>query len=241
MKTSFASLLAVVILASSATANTVFSSFKVNGVEQGHGVAVRVPASNAPVTDLTSNSLICNTGFETPVSQTVVTVPAGSQFTAEFHHTSAGYVGPDPSDPLDPTDKGPILAYMAAIPSATQTNVTGLKWFKIWQDGLTASPRQWGSDRLFINQGNATFTIPSCIPAGQYLVRAEAISLINAETYPGAQFFMSCAQIEVTGGGHTQPATVSFPGAYTSSSPGIITDIYSDATYTPPGPAVFTC
>ena len=62
------------------------------------------------MTDITSNSIICNTGFETPVSQTVVKVPAGAQFTAEFHHTSAGYVGPDPSDPLDPTDKGMLHA-----------------------------------------------------------------------------------------------------------------------------------
>ncbi|KAI0345990.1 glycoside hydrolase family 61 protein G [Trametopsis cervina] len=241
MKTSFASLAAIAILAGSTSARTVFSSFKVNGVDQGLGVGVRVPASNAPVTDMLDDSIICNTGFETPISQAVVKVPAGSQFTAEFHHTSAGYVGPDPSDPLDPTDKGPILAYLAAIPSATQTDVTGLKWFKIWQDGLTSSPRQWGSDRLFINKGNATFTIPSCIPAGQYLLRAEAISLANAQEYPGAQFFMSCAQIEVTGGGSAKPATVSFPGAYTIADPGVITNIYTDTTYTPPGPAVFTC
>ena len=29
---------------------------------------------------------------------------------------------------------------------------------------------------------------------------------------------MSCAQIEVTGGGNTKPATVNFPGAYTGKS-----------------------
>ena len=33
-------------------------------------------------------------------------VPAGAQFTAEFHHTSAGYTGPDPADPIDPEEKG---------------------------------------------------------------------------------------------------------------------------------------
>lgn len=58
------------------------------------------------MTDVTSNNIICNSGFMQPVSQTVVQVPAGSTFTAEFHHTSAGYVGADPGDPLDPTDKG---------------------------------------------------------------------------------------------------------------------------------------
>lgn len=68
--------------------------------------------------------------------------------------------------------------------------------------------RQWGSDRLFINGGNATFTIPSCIQDGQYLLRVEDIgmhpirycrdavsdkktlALQSATAYPGAQFFV---------------------------------------------------
>ena len=61
-----------------------------------------------PVTDVTSNDIICNTGFVQPVSTVVANVPAGGNVTAQFHHTSAGYVGPDPSDPLDPTNKGEI-------------------------------------------------------------------------------------------------------------------------------------
>ena len=102
----------------------------------GHGVAVRVPSSNAvsptghpsyplcttpkfpsserslnalhaqPVTDLTSTDLICNKNFVQPVSDVVASVPAGGVVQAEFHHTAAGYTGPDPSDPLDPTNKG---------------------------------------------------------------------------------------------------------------------------------------
>ncbi|TCD61619.1 hypothetical protein EIP91_008163 [Steccherinum ochraceum] len=243
----FASLAALASLAGFVSARTVFSEFAVNGVDQGHAVAVRVPSSNAPVTDVTSDNLICNTGFIQPVSKTVATVPAGSTITAMFHHTSAGYTGPDPADPLDPTDKGPVLAYLAKIPDATQTAVTGLSWFKvsslavfseyclltsirtkqIWQDGLETSTGQWGSDHLFINKGNATFTIPS--------------SLANAESYPGAEFYMSCAQINITGGNKVQPVGVQFPGAYKSTDPGIVTNIYGETSYTPPGPAVFQC
>ena len=59
-----------------------------------------------PISDLTSNDIICNTNFIQPVSDVVASVPAGGVVAAEFHHTSAGYVGPDPSDPLDPTNKG---------------------------------------------------------------------------------------------------------------------------------------
>jgi hypothetical protein len=36
----------------------------------------------------------------------VINVPAGAQVTAQFHRTAAGYLGPDPADPIDPTNKG---------------------------------------------------------------------------------------------------------------------------------------
>ncbi|PIL22355.1 hypothetical protein GSI_15043 [Ganoderma sinense ZZ0214-1] len=241
MQPSFLKLVSLLLAASSVSARTVFSAITVNGVEEGHGVAVRVPTSNAPITDLTSSDIICNTDFIQPVSDVVASVPAGGVIAAEFHHTSAGYVGPDPADPLDPTDKGPVLAYLAAVPDATQTDVSGLEWFKIFEEGLNPSTHQWGSDLLFINAGYVNITIPSCLKAGQYLLRVEDISLADATSYPGAQFYMSCAQIEVTGGGDAAPETVSFPGAYTSTSPGITANIYSDTTYSPPGPAVFTC
>lgn len=53
--------------------------------------------------------------------------------------------------------------------------MTGLAWFKIYEDGLTVSNQQWGVDRMIANKGKVTFTIPSCIPAGQYLLRHELI------------------------------------------------------------------
>ena len=63
-----------------------------------------------PIKDITSNDIICNTNFIQPVSTVVASVPAGGVVAAEFHHTPAGYVGPDPSDPLDPTEKGKYYA-----------------------------------------------------------------------------------------------------------------------------------
>ncbi|RPD62198.1 hypothetical protein L226DRAFT_339386 [Lentinus tigrinus ALCF2SS1-7] len=241
MKASFSALASLVLAAGSVSARTVFSAVQVDGVELGHGVAVRVPTSNAPITDITSNDLICNTNFIQPVSDVVASVPAGGVVAAEFHHTSAGYVGPDPADPLDPTNKGPVLAYLAEVPDATQDEVTGLKWFKIFEQGLNPDTHQWASDLLFLNDGYVNITIPSCLKASQYLLRVESISLSSASQYPGAQFFMSCAQLEVTGGGGASPETVSFPGAYTSTDPGVVTNIYGESTYTPPGPAVFEC
>lgn len=40
------------------------------------------------------------------------------------------------------------------------------------------------------------------------------LALHGAGSYPGAQFYMECAQINITGGGSANPTTVSFPGAY---------------------------
>ncbi|KAJ7147079.1 glycoside hydrolase family 61 protein G [Mycena crocata] len=240
-----ASLLSLFLVVGSVSARTVFSAVSVNGVDQGHAVGVRVPVSNSAITDLGSGDMICNSNFVQPVSQTIIQVPAGSEVTAEFHRTSAGYIGPDPADPIDPTNKGRFntFSYRAALPSATQSNVTGLNWFKIWENGYNPTTHQWGSDILFINKGNATFAIPPCLAGGDYLLRVEYIGLEFATSYPGAQFFMSCAQISITGTtkGIVAPATVSIPGMYRSTDPGIVTSVFGVASYTVPGPAVFTC
>lgn len=108
------------------------------------------------------------------------------------------------------------------------------------------SDQSWGVDRLIKNKGKVSFTIPSCIASGQYLLRHEiigsdlcftkscqssgsdsdsvdacAIALHAASSYPGAQFYMECAQINVTGGsGAKSPSTVSFPGAYKGTDSG---------------------
>lgn len=73
-----------------------------------------------------------------------------------------------------------------------------------------------------------TYTIPSCLAAGYYLVRHETIALHSAYQYPGAQVYPGCHQLQVTGGGSTRPSSglVSFPGAYRGTDPGITYDAY---------------
>jgi len=241
---SFYSLTAVLLTLQSASAHSIFQELWVNGVSQGHLTGIRAPDYDGPISDVNSNDIICNGGinpFHQPVSTKVISVAAGTQVTAEWHHTLNGADPGDSADPIDPSHHGPVLAYLAQVPSATQSSVTGLKWFKIYHDGLDSSGK-WGVDRLVSNKGKVSFTIPSCIPAGQYLLRVELIALHGASSYPGAQFYMECAQLQITGGGSTSPATVSFPGAYKGSDPGITINIYQTLkSYTIPGPAVFSC
>ena len=71
-------------------------------------------------------------------------------------------------------------------------------------------------------------TIPPSTPAGDYLLRIEHIALHSASALNGAQFYISCAQIKVTGGGSGSPGPlVAFPGAYKATDPGIKVNIYS--------------
>ncbi|KAJ7186205.1 glycosyl hydrolase family 61-domain-containing protein [Mycena haematopus] len=234
------------LFATSVYGHTIFQEMYVNGVDQGHLTGIRVVDYDGPITDVTSNDLICNGGinpYHVPLPNTTITVPAGAQVTAEWHRTLDGADPSDPSDPVDPSHHGPVLSYLARIPDAQQSDVTGLQWFKIYEDGLIAANQSWGVDRMIANKGKVTFTIPPCIAAGQYLLRHEMIALHGAVSYPGAQFYMECAQIEITGGGSTSPATVSFPGAYKGTDPGITVNIYYPllTNYTIPGPPVFSC
>jgi hypothetical protein len=81
---------------------------------------------------------------------------------------------------------------------------------------------------LFIFSGFAcTDTDTANKAAGQYLLRAEQIALHGASAPGGAQFYISCAQIEVTGSGSGTPdPTVKLPGAYATDDPGLVINIY---------------
>ncbi|KAH8813896.1 glycoside hydrolase [Flagelloscypha sp. PMI_526] len=229
----------------STSAHSIFQQVFVNGVDQGRLQGVRYPSYDGPIQDVTSNDIICNGGINplvTPLSTKIISVPAGGTVTTQWHWTLTS-TSADSTDPIDPSHHGPVLTYLAKVDSALTTTVTGLKWFKIYHDGLEPTSQVWGVDKMIAAKGQVTFTIPKCIASGQYLMRHELIALHAASGYPGAQFYMECAQIEVTGGGSTSPATVSFPGAYKSTDPGITVNIYYPVltNYTIPGPAVFTC
>jgi hypothetical protein len=138
---------------------------------------------------------------------------------------------------------GPILTYMARAPSdITKWNPgTSAVWFKVAQSGLSGG--KWAAvDGLKATNGIYSFTIPKSLKAGQYIIRNEIIALHSAYAYPGAQFYPSCIQVQVTGSGTALPTSlVSFPGAYTPSSPGIVFDAYKNLTTYPfPGPSVWS-
>ncbi|KAI0765645.1 glycoside hydrolase family 61 protein [Trametes elegans] len=235
------------LLVGSASAHTIFQQVYVDGQDQGWLTGVRVVENNGPIFNASANDIICNGvqyAFHQPPPKDVIDVPAGAELTAEWHLTlNKTANAADPTDPCDHSHKGPMITYLAKIPDATQADVTGLQWFKIDEDGLKVDDQSWGLDRMVANKGNVTFKIPECIEDGQYLLRHELIALHTAQKPGGAQFFLECAQLNIKGGSASKtPETVSFPGAYKEDDPGLVVDIYQPLdSYTPPGPAVFTC
>ncbi|RYP78565.1 hypothetical protein DL771_000518 [Monosporascus sp. 5C6A] len=91
--------------------------------------------------------------------------------------------------------------------------------------------------------------MPSCVAPGDYLMRVELLALHSAYSPGGAQFYMRCAQIRVTGS-ETNKGTsfVSFPGAYSANDPGITISIHNNngnpnnggKPYAIPGPRPLT-
>jgi cellulase len=140
------------------------------------------------------------------------------------------------------------IAFRAKVDNAASASTSGNKWFKVYEDGLDGSGN-WGVDRMIANAGWVDFTMPTCIAPGQYLLRAEIIALHSASNSMGVQFYMGCAQINVSSSGSKVGTTVSFPGAYQQNDAGILLSIYDSkgnpkgngTPYKIPGPAVMTC
>jgi len=227
-------LVAISALVAAVQAHYTFPDLIANGATTADWEYVRKTTnyqSNGPVTDVTSDQIRCyqlapgNEGAKT------MSVAAGS--TVGFKSSSTV------------SHPGVLQFYMAKVPSgqtAASWDGSGAVWFKIFSQGPNISP----SGLTWPSQGAASVstTVPSCIPAGDYLLRVEHIALHSASAAGGAQSYISCAQLTVTGGGSKTPSQlVAFPGAYKATDPGIMINIYYPVptSYTAPGPAVFTC
>ncbi|KAH7085341.1 glycoside hydrolase [Paraphoma chrysanthemicola] len=230
-------------------AHTIAQRVRVNGQDNGLSQGIRVATSNNPIYNVNDGNIACNSGFQSPVSSKIIEVKAGDKVGVNWGHVIGGaQFANDADHPIAKSHKGPTIFYLAKVDNAASASTSGQKWFKVFEDGLDGSG-SWGVDRMINNGGWVDFTMPSCVAPGNYLLRAEIIALHSASKSLGAQFYMGCAQINVSGSGTKAGNTVSFPGAYGQSDPGILLSIY-DSTGQPkgngqpykiPGPAVLKC
>ncbi|TFK21798.1 glycoside hydrolase [Coprinopsis marcescibilis] len=200
---------------------------------------VRKVPGISPIEDLTLIDVQCNgntaANYFTEPAPLVGQVSAGETVKLEW----LNYAGDN--------HKGPLLTYLARAPSnadITRWNPgTDAVWFKVKHDGKDEEGK-WAAPEMFSTHNSTyEFRIPANLIPGQYLIRHEWIALHFAESYPGVQLYPACVQIEVTGNGTAFPSSfVSFPGAYTQETPGMIFDVWNDGgvPYPLPGPDVWT-
>ncbi|KAF4625617.1 hypothetical protein G7Y89_g12547 [Cudoniella acicularis] len=222
-------------LVGAASSHTIFTQLTVGSTITGIGQGIRDPSYDGPITDVTSNNIACNGGPNpTTATSKIIDVPAGTTVKARWRHTQQS----GSNDVIDPGHKGPVMAYLKKVTNAATDPGYGSGWFKISEAGFTnPTAGTWAVNDLIAALGEQSIPIPECIAPGQYLLRAELIALHGARASGGAQFYMECAQINITGGtGAKTPATVSLPGAYKATDPGVLIDIYQNLKgYTIPG------
>lgn len=187
---------------------------------------VRNIPDDGPVTDITNAAMACNVGGEKAAALTA-DVTAGSDVKITWNRW--------PDD-----HKGPITLYMASCGGSCSSfdPSKGNVWFKIEQATL-GSDGIWPTDKLIANGLTWNANIPSGLKAGEYLLRMEILALHST----GApQFYPSCAQLNVKGGGSdvaSGSSLVALPGAYANAGNAIYGDIWEQPTSWPvAGPAV---
>ncbi|CAG7848105.1 SubName: Full=Related to cellulose binding protein CEL1 {ECO:0000313/EMBL:CCA73144.1} [Serendipita indica DSM 11827] len=203
-----------------------FKSLIIDGQETEDWKYVRESDNDYyPIEDVASMSMRCNSGGANGNHTETATVKAGD--TVGFGLSQAIF------------HKGPLNVYMSKVDNAkTADGSSG--WFKMYE----IPPILDGGKSVIwpaVNLTKVTFPLPKTIESGDYLLRIEQIGLHLAIDKYAAQFFISCAQLRVTGGGSARPSTVMFPGVYKDTDPGLWINIYEPVptNYTMPGPALF--
>ncbi|EHL01403.1 putative endo-beta-1,4-glucanase D [Glarea lozoyensis 74030] len=226
----FKSVLAI-SLASAVSAHQNFHQFWVNDVSPGYEAAIRMPPSNSPVTDVTSNDITCNVNGNTvPSGKGTAKANAGDTIKVQWDSSS---------------HPGPIQHFLFG-PVDNAASATGIgSWIKI--DEFDQTDGVWANEIMMANNMTYEFKLPTGLATGEYLLRSEMLALHGAQTIGGGQFYMGCAQLAITGtsASETCGPSIELPGAYNAEDPSIyIPNIYNGfdiTTYTAPGGAVASC
>ncbi|KAH8199307.1 hypothetical protein TruAng_006543 [Truncatella angustata] len=218
-------------LVAAVSAHQNFHQFWVNDVTPGYQAGIRMPPSNSPVTDVTSDDISCNVnGNDVPSAVDTIAANEGDKITVNWDISS---------------HPGPITHFLfGPVDDAAQATGIGAGWFKI--DERDYVDGAWANEYLSDNGGNYTFSLPTGLQSGEYLLRSEMLALHGAQTVGGAQFYIGCAQLKVTGtGSGSCTPSISLPGAYNAEDDNIyIPNVYNGfdpTTYTAPGGDVAAC
>ncbi|KZT38733.1 hypothetical protein SISSUDRAFT_1061768 [Sistotremastrum suecicum HHB10207 ss-3] len=199
---------ALVYAAVVSAAGSALTAISVNGGPWDTTSTRPSPAGGPPVLNVLAPEIICGYNGTIPVKGVTTVVGGKSNVTVLW--------SPD-------SHIGPNLIYVAPVPSPYITPVTGLKWTKISQQGISipgGGGTGWSSP---LPGGQYHFIIPPTLPPGPYLLRAESLVLPNGGNFKTAESFVGCIQINVTltPPGPPPSIAVPFPGAYSPGDPGL--------------------
>lgn len=211
-----------------------FEALIVNGnVTSAYEYVRQTNNSNSPITDITSTNMRCNSG-----GLLAATMAQTSTYTVAPGDNVGFTINAALSHP------GPLSVWMSKAPDGTtaQDYDGSGDWFKIYElttYDITDAGLQWAT-YIPGTSGiqNFTVNIPTDLPAGEYLLRGEHVAVHAASEFEGAQYYMGCAQLSVTGSGSGSPSPVtSIPGEYTGYEAGLLFNIYYPipTNYTAPG------
>jgi cellulase len=204
----------------------------VNDVSPGYQVGLRMPPSNSPVVDITSDDMACNVGGS-KVPSGVKTIDAAEGDSIKVQWDNSGHPGPITHFLYGPVD------------DASQATGIGAGWFKIDEQNQVGG--KWASEVMQAHNMTHEFKLPTGLASGEYLLRSEMLALHSSQTKEGAQFYIGCSQLKIKGTGSKGACgpTISIPGAYKADDANVYIPNYYNgfdaSTYKAPGGPVATC
>jgi len=247
--TFFSPLPVLLMLAPSVVAHGFVRSVTINGVNFPGPVPNNDAGLKSPVRAINNvepvkgaNNPDINCGHDAQASALAPEAPPGSVVTFDWTSGEGGTTN-------WPHNTGPILNYMTPCgeQGCASFDPANAKWFKISEQGRTSSG-DWVQQDLFDGK-TVDVTLPTTLPAGQYLIRHEIIGMHLGTDPGGAEFYPACIAITLSAPNSSitpqlpdESIMVAFPGGYNDNDPGILDpNIYdTDVPYIFPGPAVFT-
>ncbi|KAK2627419.1 hypothetical protein QTJ16_003385 [Diplocarpon rosae] len=221
---------ATVLLASanSVLGHAVWQQLWVDGVDQA-GTCVRLPGSNSPVTDPTSQDLACNAGGSTGVAG-MCAVTAGQKVTVEMHqHQSRDCA----QEAIGGSHHGPVIVYMAAVTDATTADPNAAKWFKVAEEGYDVATKVW-ADIHVEGTGSASpagVSFPGAYSATDPGILINIYATIDEYVIPGPELYGAAA---VAPAAPAAPATPTASTAAAASSSTVVRAAASSKAPTAP-------
>ncbi|KAI8807017.1 glycosyl hydrolase family 61-domain-containing protein [Cladochytrium replicatum] len=212
--------LAVFFLVAISFANYVAGHFYVDSLN-GSGSPLRPIASyiggeNSPVSGdkIEREEVVCNAARPFNAFASRLTVAAGDTVTMHWTITEGS------REPIGSAHYGPCHVYIGQ----------GLKpggWTKIFETTPDNS-NDWCTNIIAKNNNNYRVKIPSFLAPGDYVLRVQLVALHVAEASGGAEFYVRCMDIRVTGSGAEKPPfEVKIPGAWNRNTPGVLFNLYT--------------